>query len=221
MHKPELALSERQRASADDAGAAANRERARVRHERIASHDSVRDKRLPATLSGMVVTRLATPPDAGAVAATMSEGFETYRAWAPSDWRPPVVGEGDQERFAHALARPDVWFLVAESDGTVIGHVALSLSTREDPGPPPPGTVFIWQLFVRPEWHGHGTATVLMRAAVSEALTRGFSHMRLWTPEGAARARRFYEREGWTLTGRVHRRSDFGLPTVEYSRDSR
>jgi GNAT superfamily N-acetyltransferase len=169
----------------------------------------------------MVVTRLATPSDAGAVAATISEGFETYRAWAPSDWTPPVVGEGDRERFAGALARPDVWFLVAESDGTVIGHVALSLSTREDPGPPPPGTVFIWQLFVRPAWHGHGTASVLMRAAVAEALTRGFSHMRLWTPEGAARARRFYEREGWALTGRVHRRSDFGLPTVEYDRDIR
>jgi len=176
---------------------------------------------LAARLSDVVVTRLATPSDAGAVAATISEGVETYRAWAPSDWTPPVVGEGDQERFAGALARADVWFLLAESDGTVIGHVALSLSTREDPGPPPPGTVFIWQLFVRPAWHGRGTAMVLMRAAVAEALTRGFSHMRLWTPEGAARARRFYEREGWTLTGRVHRRSDVGLPTVEYGRDIR
>jgi GNAT superfamily N-acetyltransferase len=179
------------------------------------------DDRLAAKLSDVVVTRLATPSDAGAVATTISEGFETYRAWAPSDWTPPVVGEGDQERFAGALAHPDVWFLVAESDGTVIGHVALSLSTREDPGPPPPGAVFVWQLFVRTAWHGYGTATVLVRAAVAEALTRGFSHMRLWTPEGAARARRFYEREGWALTGRAHRRSDFGLPTVEYGRDIR
>jgi GNAT superfamily N-acetyltransferase len=81
--------------------------------------------------------------------------------------------------------------------------------------------VFIWQLFVRPAWHGHGTATALVRAAGAEALTRGFSHMRLWTPEGAARARRFYEREGWALTGRVHPKSDFGLPTVEYGRDAR
>jgi GNAT superfamily N-acetyltransferase len=152
------------------------------------------------------------------VAASISEGFETYRGWAPADWTPPVVGEGDPERFAGALARPDVWFLVAASDGVVIGHVALSLSTHEDPGPPPPDTVFVWQLFVHPAWHGHGVGTVLMRAAVSEALRRGFSRMRLWTPEGAGRARRFYEREGWTLTGRAHHRSDFGLPTVEYGR---
>jgi GNAT superfamily N-acetyltransferase len=166
----------------------------------------------------VIVTRLATPSDAGAVAATISEGFETYRAWAPADWTPPVVGEGDPKRFADALARPDVWFLVAVSDGAVLGHVALSLSTREDPGPPPPGAVFVWQLFVRPAWHGHGIGTMLMRAAVTEALNRSFSLMRLWTPEGARRARRFYEREGWALTGGMHRRSDFGLATVEYGR---
>jgi hypothetical protein len=58
-----------------------------------------------------------------------------------------------------------------------------------------------------------------MQAAVAEAMRRGFSQMRLWTPEGAARARRFYEREGWSRTGRVHRHSAVGLPTVEYGRD--
>jgi GNAT superfamily N-acetyltransferase len=166
----------------------------------------------------VIVTRLASSSDAGAVALNISEGFEGYRAWAPADWTPPVVGEGDPDRFAGALARPDVWFLVAVSDDEVIGHVALSLSTREEPGPPPPDTVFVWQLFVRPTWHGHGVARQLMQAAVAEAANRGFAHMRLWTPEGACRARRFYEREGWTLTGRVHRHSDFGVPTVEYCR---
>ena len=169
----------------------------------------------------MLLTRLATHPDAGAVAATISEGLKTYRAWAPSDWTPPVVGEGDRERCGGALARAEVWFRLAASDGTVIGHVALSRSTREDPGPPPPGTVLIWQLFVHPAWHDRGTAIALLRSAVAQALTRGCSHLRRWTPERAARSRRFYQREGWTLTGRVHRRSDFGLPTVEHGRDIR
>jgi GNAT superfamily N-acetyltransferase len=172
----------------------------------------------PANVSDRIVTRLATPSDAGAVAATISEGLESYRAWAPASWTPPVVGESDPERFALALARPDVWFLLAQSDGAVIGHVALARSTREDPGPLPPGEVFLGQLFVRLAWHGHGVATALMRAAVTEADKRGFSSMRLWTPEGAGRARRFYEREGWAVTGRVNRRSEFGLATVEYGR---
>jgi GNAT superfamily N-acetyltransferase len=162
--------------------------------------------------------RPATRADASAVAVTLIEGFDSYRAWAPSEWTPPTVGEGEADMFARALARPDVWFTVAVSDDEVVGHVALSLSTREDPGPPPAGTVFVWQLFVRPAWHGHGVATELMRGAVAEAAERGFSDMRLWTPEGAGRARRFYEREGWTLTGRVHETSVIGVPTVEYGR---
>lgn len=162
--------------------------------------------------------RLATGSDAGAVAATVAAGFASYRTWAPPGWTPPAVGEGDPVRFAGALARRDVWFQIAEVDGSVVGHVALALSTHEDPGPPPPGAVFVWQMFVRPAWHGQGVAIALMRAAVAEAHHRDYSQMRLWTPEGAGRARRFYEREGWTLTGRVNRNSDLGLPTVEYSR---
>jgi GNAT superfamily N-acetyltransferase len=158
--------------------------------------------------------------DAAAVALSLTEGFESYRTWAPADWTPPVVGEGDPETFAAILARPDVWFTVAVSDNAVIGHVALSVSTREAPGPPPPGTVFLWQLFVRPTWHGRGIATELVREAGAEAAEQGFSQMRLWTPAGAGRARRFYEREGWTLTGRVHPSSDIGLPTVEYVRNT-
>ena len=43
--------------------------------------------------------------------------------------------------------------------------------------------------------------------------------MRLWTPRDQRRARRFYEREGWTLTGGVHYESPFGLPVVEYARN--
>ena len=162
--------------------------------------------------------RLATASDAVAEAAIIGEGFDGYRAWAPADWTPPAVGEGDSERFAKTLANPDGWFLLAESEGSVVGHVALALSTREDPGPLPPGTVFLAQLFVCAARHGDGVAGELMRAALAEAQRRGFSHMRLWTLEGAARARRFYEREGWNLTGRVHPDSDFGLPTVEYGR---
>lgn len=149
----------------------------------------------------------------------MAEGFAGYREWAPSGWVPPDVGEGDPERFGAGLKRPDVWFAVAcDSVGSVVGHVALALSTHEDPGPPPSATVFVWQLFVRTAWHGRGVATSLMRAAVAEAGRRGFTTMVLWTLEGAGRARRFYEREGFTFTGHTNPRSDFGLPTVQYRR---
>jgi GNAT superfamily N-acetyltransferase len=166
----------------------------------------------------MTTGRVAEPADAAAISAILGEAFEGYRSWAPSDWAPPVPTETDVARFADALGRSDVWCLLALEHRHAIGHVALSLRTMEDPEPPLVGTINLWQLFVRPAWHGRGIATWLMGAAASEARHRGFTRMRLWTPQGQSRARRFYEREGWTLTGSVHEDSPFGLPVVEYTR---
>jgi GNAT superfamily N-acetyltransferase len=166
----------------------------------------------------MSTTRLAQPGDAAAISAILGEAVEDYRSWAPSDWAPPVPTETDVARLADALGCSDVWCLLALDGQQVIGHVALSLFSMEDPEPPPVGSINLWQLFVRPAWQGRGIATRLMEAAASEARQRGFTRMRLWTPRGQRRARRFYEREGWTLTGVVHEDSPVGLPTVEDTR---
>jgi predicted N-acetyltransferase YhbS len=166
----------------------------------------------------VTTTRIAEPDDAPAISAVLAEAFEGYGSWASSSWAPPLPAEADVARLADALRRPDVWCLLALDDGEVIGHVALSLVTLEDPEAPPAGTINLWQLFVRPAWQGRGIANRLIEAAVDEAHRRGFTRMRLWTPEGQLRARRFYEREGWTPTGGVHVDSPFGLPVVEYTR---
>ena len=42
--------------------------------------------------------------------------------------------------------------------------------------------------------------------------------MRLFTPADQARARRFYEREGWRVTGAPHH-DDIGFAVVEYRLD--
>jgi hypothetical protein len=55
--------------------------------------------------------------------------------------------------------------------------------------------------------------------ALDEAAHRGFTAMRLFTPAGQARARRFYEREGWKVAGEPFDDSEFGLALVEYRRE--
>jgi hypothetical protein len=42
--------------------------------------------------------------------------------------------------------------------------------------------------------------------------------MRLFTPAGQVRARRFYEREGWTVAGEPYDDEDLHLEIVEYRR---
>jgi predicted N-acetyltransferase YhbS/ketosteroid isomerase-like protein len=162
--------------------------------------------------------RIAYPGDAHQIAAIVADPFEAYRLWAPSDWSPPRLGEEEELVLARALRRADVWCMLALAGGEVVGHVALAPFTAVDPGPTPSGTTNLWQLFVRQQWQGRGVAANLAARALDEAGRRGYARIRLWTPRGAIRARRFYEAQGWKLTGRVRSRSPFGLPLVQYAR---
>lgn len=108
--------------------------------------------------------------------------------------------------------------MLAEDGATVAGHASISPETTEEPEPAPQGTINLWQMFVRGPWRGSGLAAELLSAALAEAHAREYARVRLWTPRGAARARRFYERMGFSPTGRLHHRSSIGLPTIEYDR---
>ena len=78
-----------------------------------------------------------------------------------------------------------------------------------------PGVAHLWQLFVLPDWWGRGVAPVLHDAAIAEMQARGYLSARLYTPAQHVRARRFYERRGWSAHGEAWN-EDLGLPLTEY-----
>jgi GNAT superfamily N-acetyltransferase len=163
--------------------------------------------------------RRAGIDDAPALARTTQLGFESYRAWAPRGWRPPdhrLEIRGIRER----LKRPDVWCLVAlEPGGEPAGHVGfIAAAEREPPYVGIPGRAHLWMLFVRPAWWGTGLATRLHGLALEEAARQGYETIRLYTPAGQARARAFYEREGWAPAGRPFAEPLLGLDLMEYRR---
>jgi GNAT superfamily N-acetyltransferase len=136
--------------------------------------------------------RPAVPDDAPALLANVVAGFEGYRAFAPPGWIPPQ--EDTPARLAELremLVNPGAFARVAEVDGVFAGH-----------------------LFVPEPFWGTGVARELHGAAVD------WMHglVRLFTPTGQARARRFYEREGWTLHGQPWFVMAMQLSLVEYRR---
>jgi GNAT superfamily N-acetyltransferase len=160
--------------------------------------------------------RLARVDEGLRVDAMIRAELVRYREWAP-DWELGPAPPDLVERLATNFADPErAWILVAESGGEIVGVVPLALSTAINPDAPPPGTVNLWQMFVRRDLQGSGLAGALHDRAVAQALERGYDRMVLWTPAGAAQARRFYEREGWTLCGESGPETDFGLPLVQY-----
>jgi GNAT superfamily N-acetyltransferase len=163
--------------------------------------------------------RRATVDDAETILETVQIGFATYREWAGPAFDPPPAAL-ELARFKEGLALPSTWALLAFAGEEPAGHVAVTQAReREEPRPDIPGLAHLWTLFVRPPWWGSGLATRLNDLAVTEAGDRGYTAMRLLTPAGNARARAFYEREGWTTDGKPIPEPLLGIDLLEYRRD--
>lgn len=160
--------------------------------------------------------RAAEPGDAPALAAIVEKGLASYREFAPG-WSPPADAH-DVAALSTALVDPEVWCLVGELDSTPAGHVSFVPARRSRRGAGDPGLAHLWQLFLLREAWGTGMAAALLEAALAEARRRGFLAMRLFTPAGQSRARRFYEREGFAAAGPPFDDAGFGMELVEYQR---
>jgi GNAT superfamily N-acetyltransferase len=160
--------------------------------------------------------RRATFDDVPDLAETAREGFASYAGFLPPGWSPPSSEQealGIRERLAQA------WCVIAHDGPDVAGHVAFH-AARESTGDKAviAGLAHLWMLFVREPWWGTGLARRLLTMAVEEASAQGYEAMRLYTPAGQARARRFYEREGWTTDGETFFEPMLALDLVEYRR---
>ena len=152
--------------------------------------------------------RPVEPDDAAAVAALVGAGFETYRTFAPDGWEPPPQRAAAYRQRIEAEGN---WGLVAHERGELVGHIAF------DPAPIP-GLAHLWNLYVAEAHWGSGLGTTLHRRAVAAAAEQGYDGMRLYVPAGQARARRFYEREGWRFERDAVTELDIGLDLIELRR---
>jgi ribosomal protein S18 acetylase RimI-like enzyme len=158
--------------------------------------------------------RRATSADAEALAQGVVEGVEDYPAFAPPGWTGPSF-ETELKNVREALADTDVCCLVAESGSAVVGQISLLPAASASRPVDDPTLAHISNLIVRRDYWGVGLASALNRAALDEADARGFTELRLFVAAGQARARRFYEREGWLPASEPFARQD-GLTFIEY-----
>ena len=126
----------------------------------------------------MIEIRRATDADAGAVAdvylASFNQALPTVRLAHTDD-------EIRQHTRSHWVAQSECW--VAEDNGELVAMMVLK-----------PG--WVDQLYVAPDRLGEGIGRLLLDLAKREAPADG---LQLWTFQVNARARRFYERNGFTI----------------------
>jgi 8-oxo-dGTP pyrophosphatase MutT (NUDIX family) len=94
------------------------------------------------------------------------------------------------------LPSQEVW--VAEVAGELVAVMVLDHE-------------WIEQLYVHPSWTGRGLGSRLVNVA-----RKGRRGLQLWTFEANARARRFYEREGFVAVGRTDGDNEEGAPDIRY-----
>ena len=167
-----------------------------------------------------IEVRQARSPDIETVIALLDGEIERYREWAPPDWQPVGPTPELRERLSPLYEDDErAWILLAFAGEEAVGVVSLSTVTGADARQPPEGTIYLWQMFVRRDHQGTGLGVALLDRLLEEARRRGYRRVVLWAAAGAAQARRFYEREGFELTGEEDPDSTFGLPLVQYGRD--
>ncbi len=127
-----------------------------------------------------------------------------------ANWRDAIEGNPSPTGFRR---------LAAEVSGVVVGFalVAPARATEAEPDPPPEMGEVVLIYTVEAVW-GTGVGSKLMAKCVESLLDLGFVEAILWVATENARARRFYEREGWQLTGltRVEELDGNRIPESQY-----
>ncbi len=167
-----------------------------------------------------LLIRRAEVADADAIGRVHVTAWQAaYRGLVPDDVLASLDATARAEQWRNALASSGesgvasfdddkATVLVAEDpSGNVVGIAAVGRHR----GSADPTVGELWMMNLAPAAWGRDIAPPLLRAAEKGLRDLGFSAAVLWVAEGNGRARRFYEREGWTLDGAVKTQTPSGL----------
>lgn len=162
-----------------------------------------------------LLVRTMTADDCDAVATVRIGGWRwAYAGLMPQAHLDAMSVEEDAARRRALLAEGDDRFenLVAEHDGHVVGWGCLGPCRDQDA---PDGAGELYALYVHPDHVSTGVGRTLMDALLKRATAHGRSPLLLWVLKENHRARRFYEKAGFTPDGAAEPFEVDGVPVPE------
>jgi RimJ/RimL family protein N-acetyltransferase len=143
--------------------------------------------------AGSVIVRVATARDAPAVTSAYVEAWRAgYQGLLADDELEAQARTRASYDWRDAIARTDRIVKVAE-DEQIVGVVEC------EHAPPAGRRPWLHRLYVVPSAWGTGAATALLDEALAAVNRSQYPTVWLSVVEAQARARRFYERQGWRL----------------------
>lgn len=161
--------------------------------------------------------RPAVPDDAAAVAAVHVASWQgAYRGVLPDEVLDgPELAVNRLRLWERLLGEPGspAVDLVAEDDAGQIVGLLHAGPTRDDDGGP--GTAEVVAIYASPDAWGTGAGRELMTTALDRLGAAGYADVTLWVLDSNERARRFYERAGFTPDGATKEEELRGTPVTE------
>jgi ribosomal protein S18 acetylase RimI-like enzyme len=137
-----------------------------------------------------VKVRAATLDDVPELARVHTESSAVaYDGIAPPD---PDGLVRRMRNWNAVIRKPDFHGFLAEDDGVAVGVLSVGASEHED------GAGELYAIYVHPDYWGRGAGQMLLDQA-HQTLSELFDEAILTVLVANPRARRFYERNGWTL----------------------
>jgi ribosomal protein S18 acetylase RimI-like enzyme len=163
--------------------------------------------------------RRAALEDARAMAEVhVGSWRHAYRGLLPDAYLERLSVEDREAMWRSAVDQAEAGAFVAEEGGRIVGFSSFGPSRDDDAGE---RTGEIPAIYVEPSTIGRGIGRELLQAATAALRDEGFERATLWVLEANERARRFYEKAGWSWDGTVDRH-DFDCanePVVRYAID--
>jgi ribosomal protein S18 acetylase RimI-like enzyme len=153
--------------------------------------------------------RRARLEDARAIARVHAETWrEAYEHVFGAERLASVTIDARLAQWERILAAGQSDVFVAAAD-RIVGFVSTGDSRDAD------ADAELFAIYVLPGAWGTGAGSALMRAGVKSMRLRASGDAVLWVLDDNPRARRFYEREGWTLDGERKEDEYLGLRVAE------
>jgi GNAT superfamily N-acetyltransferase len=166
--------------------------------------------------TGTWTFRAAREDDADALAALHVASWRwAYRGLLDDEVLDGLSVEDRGSMWRTLLGGGEVAVVVAERENELVGFASAGPSRDDDAEP---GTGEVAAIYLAEDVAGSGLGAALFARIQDELRARGFSRGTLWVLESNARARRFYEREGWHAAGAPELAPGLGLELVEYRR---
>jgi ribosomal protein S18 acetylase RimI-like enzyme len=153
--------------------------------------------------------RRARLEEARAIAQVHAETWrEAYEHVFGAERLASVTVDARLAQWERILAAGQSDVFVAAADG-IVGFVSTGDSRDAD------AEAELFAIYVLPDAWGTGAGSALMRAGIEAMRLRASGDAVLWVLDDNPRARRFYEREGWTLDGERKEDEYLGLRVAE------